>query len=294
MYFQLYDSFVKKPAEDNLSRTQLLHTLAAGSVGESNAAALLDAWLALDRIQRDTAVLNYGGTIFYLGSVQQRWLTRPFVPFPDELTPEETQDYRKFEFQARTEDRARNLDETQGTHQYQGLGGKALTDKLLVRMLSELNRARGDVHTIRQSADLRQRYELLDQRLRVFEALVNNCRDAIDYQYDLDTIKGWRLSRPVENQQELTDIPEWLAIREVARRELDNSSVLIDLLRSQKEPLIDLAKTPEEENIRVLGPNLVDQLRKKMRIMIAHWEEYEKLFIKEDGKAANSTAIPRE
>jgi hypothetical protein len=286
LYFRVYDAFVKNPTQDEVSRLQLLHSIAAGRVGAESASALLDAWLALDRIQRDTDMVNFGGTMFYIGSVHQRWLTRPFVPFPEELTPEETQYYRKYLFQARTEERARNLDELQGTHQYQGLGGAALSGKLFARMLAELDRARGDVRKIEGS-------QLLDARLRVFQVLVDNCRDAIEYQYDLDTAKAWQLRRPVESQEQLTEIPEWRAIRNTARREIDDAAVLIDLLQSEKAPLLDLAKTSGEENIRVLGPDLADQLRKKIKIMMAHWEDYERLFIKEDGKAADPAAIPR-
>jgi hypothetical protein len=283
LYFRIYDAFVKSPTQDEVSRLQLLRSIAAERAGQQSAAALLDAWLALDRIQRDTDIVDFGGTMFYLGSVQQRWLTRPFVPFPEELTPAETQYYRKYQFQARSEERARNLDELQGTHQYQGLGGAALLGKLFARMLAELDQARGDVRKI-------EGYQLLDARLRVFQALVNNCRDAIEYQYDLDTAKAWDLRRPVESQQQLTDIPEWRALRDTARREIDNTAVLIDLLQSQKAPLIDLAKTSGEENIRVLGPDLVDQLRRKIKIMIAHWADYERLFIKQgtDAEATSS------
>jgi hypothetical protein len=295
LYFRIYDAFIKNPTRDEVSRLELLRSLAAERAGEENASGLLDAWLALDRVQRDTDIVNFGGTIFYIGSVHQRWLTRPFVPFPEELTPEETQYYRRFEFQARSEERARNLDETQGTHQYQGLGGMALSDKLFVRMLAELDKARADLRAIEaaSSGERLDQSKLFDERLRVFAVLVNNCRDAIEYQFDLDSIKGWNLRRPIETQQELTQIPEWLAIRETARREIDNSAVLIDLLQSQKAPLIDLAKTNSDENIRVLGPDLIDQLRKKMKIMMAHWEDYKRLFIEETDKPSKSAVIPR-
>ncbi len=295
LYFRLYDAFVKSPTRDEGSRLSLLRAIAAERAGEAGASSLVDAWLALHLIQRDTDILNFGGTTFYIGAVHQRWLTRPFVPFPEELTPAETQYYRKYQFQARTEERARDLDELQGTHQYQGLGGMALSDKLYVRMLAELERARGDVRKLRETggATQRQQYELLDRRLQVFQALVNNCRDAIEYQYYLDIAKGWKLRRTVEKQEDLTDIPEWRAIRDTARREIDNSAVLIDLLQSQPALLIDLAKSSGEENIRVLGPDLVDQLRRKIKIMIAHWEDYERLFIKESKQADKAAAIPR-
>ena len=293
LYLQIYDAFARSPTHDEVSRLQLLRAIAADRVGGGGASALLDAWLAMDRIQRDTALLNFGGTIFYLGSVQQRWLTRPFVPFPDELTPDETQYYRAYQFQARSEERARNLGDLQGTRQYEGLGGAALSNNLIVRMLADVNRARGDIHAIEETAggDRRQSLELLDARLRVFEIVADNARDAIQFQHLLDSTKDGRLRRPVEFQEELTDIPEWRAIKDIARREIDNSGALIALLQSHKAPLIDLATTRGEENIRVLGPDLVDQLRKRVKIMIAHWQDYERLFVGEE-RMPKSPSIP--
>ena len=35
------------------------------------------------------------------------------------------------------------------------------------------------------------------------------------------------------------------------------------------------------ENIRRFGPDIVDQLRRKIDIMMDHWEDYERLFIEE-------------
>ena len=133
---------------------------------------------------------------------------------------------------------------------------------------------------------------MLDARLRVFEIVADNARDAIQFQHLLDSTKDGRLRRPVEFQEELTDIPEWRAIKDIARREIDNSNALIALLQSHKAPLIDLAKTSGEENIRVLGPDLVDQLRKRVKIMIAHWQDYERLFVGEERTAPKSPSIP--
>jgi len=278
LYLQIYDAFRTSPARDALSGMQLLHTLAANSVGEQHASALLDAWLAIDRVQRDVAIVNYGGSTFYIGSVHQRWLTRPFVPFSEELSPQETQYYRRYQFQARSEERARDLGDLQGTRQYQGLGGAALTNTLFLRMKSELTRARKNVQSL---ARTRPAMSILDKRLEAFGILVDNCRDALRYQYLLDIAKDGSLSRPIEFQEDLTDIPQRLELKDTARREMDNAIVLADLLESHKEPLLDLASTAEEESIRVLGPDLATQLRKRVKIMIAHWEDYDRLFDRE-------------
>lgn len=279
LYLQIYDSFQKNPTHDDVSRMQLLRSLAASRVGEAGAGALLDAWMALHRIQRDADILNFGGTIFYIGGVHQRLLTRPFVPFPEELTGDERSYYRKFQFQARTEERARDLGDIQGTRQYQGLGGTAVSGQILVRMQADLARAREDARRIGASnAAQRSAMELFDKRLQVFSILVDNARDALEYQYLLDFMKGGRLLRPIEFQEHLTDITEWRQIKDIARREMDNSIVLANLIESTKEVLIDTTKTSAEENIRVLGPDLADQMRRRVKIMVRHWEDYERLF----------------
>ena len=265
---------------------QLLHSIAASRVGEANAGALLDTWMALHRVQRDADILNFGGTLFYIASVHQRWLTRPFVPFPNELTDAETEYYRKFQFQARSEDRARDLGDIQGTRQYEGLGGMAVSNMLLVRMQADLTRARDNLRAIGSTpaaAAWKQRLDLLGKRIQVFSILVDNCRNALEYQYLLDFARNGRLRRPIEFQEHLTDITEWRAIKDIGRREMDNSIVLADLLQANKEVLIDTARTSAEENIRVLGPDLAAQLRRKVKIMVSHWEDYERLFDEEKG-----------
>ena len=280
LYFQIYDAFRATPTQGEASRLQLLRRIAAGQVGEKGAAALVDAWVAIHKVQRDVDVLNYGGTIFYIGGVHQRWLTRPFVPFPEELTDAETAYYRPFLFQARTEERARDLGDIQGTRQYQGLGGMAVSNTLLARMGADLDRARAALASLPRSPAM----NLLDLRVRIFRALIENARNGFEYQYLLDQTKQGQLRRPVEFQRDLTDIVQWRMIKDAARREVDNTLLLIDLLNAAPAPVLDLAHPPAKENIRVLGPDLVDQLRRKVKIMMAQWEDYERLFDQEKGR----------
>ncbi len=287
LYFEIYNQFRKKPTTDDASRAQLLRSIAAARVGEANAGALVSAWMALHRIQRDADILNFGGTLFYIASVHQRWLTRPWVPFPQELKDSEISYYRPFLFQARSEVRAQDLGDIQGTRQYQGLGGTAVSGKILERMQSELTRARADLRTISSAPALRAELELLDKRMQVFSILVDNCRGALEYQYLLDFARNGRLRRPIEFQEHLTDITEWRAIKDLARREMDNSILLAELVSSTQGVLIETAKTPQEESIRVLGPDLANQLRRKVKIMVSHWEDYERLFDEESPKAGS-------
>lgn len=282
IYFDIYDNFWKHPTGGEITRLQLLRSIAASQVGEAAAESLVSAWTAIHRAGRDVDILNFGGTLFYIGGVHQRWLTRPFVPFPEELLPEERDYFRKFQFQARSEQRARDLGDIQGTRQYEGLGGAAVSGQLLARMKADVAEARRLIASIAASSPARRaELALLDRRLRVFDILIDNCRDGLEYQYLLDFMKDGSLRRPIEFQEHLTDIPEWRQIKEIARREMDNSIVLADMLESGKDVLLDLARTKEEENIRVLGPDLAQQLRLRVKIMARHWEDYERLFDRE-------------
>ncbi|MDZ7638820.1 MAG: hypothetical protein U5J83_11325 [Bryobacterales bacterium] len=288
LYFQIYDAFRKKPTIDDASRMQLLRAIASSRVGEQNAGDLVAVWMALHRTQRDADILNFGGTLFYIASVHQRWLTRPFVPFPNELPESDTRYYRQFQFQARSETRARDLGDIQGTRQYEGLGGTAVSGNLLMRMQADLSRARQALRRISAvpaAAKAASDLALLENRIQVFSLLIDNCRNGLEYQYQLDFVRDGRLLRPIEFQEHLTDITEWNSIKRIARLEMDSATILADLLDAHpNDVLIDVAKSPEEESIRVLGPNLSTQLRRKVALMVRHWEDYERLFDVEKAK----------
>ena len=64
---------------------RLLRDVAAGIAGKQNSDQVLNLWVALYEMRKPLDMSKNGGYIFYLGTVMQRWLTRPFVPFPEEL-----------------------------------------------------------------------------------------------------------------------------------------------------------------------------------------------------------------
>lgn len=294
LYLDIYNRFRANPTSDDASRAQLLRSIAASRVGEAGAGALAGAWMALHRVQRDADILNFGGTLFYIASVHQRWLTRPWVPFPQELPPAETAYYRKFLFQARSEIRAQDLGDIQGTRQYEGLGGMAVSGNILARMQADLSLARAGLRSISASTPaLKAELDLLDKRIHVFSILIDNCRGALEYQYILDFARNGRLRRPIEFQEHLTDITEWRAIKDIARREMDMSIVLADLIDSTPGVLIETAPSPDLESIRVLGPDLSAQLRRKVKIMVSRWEDYERLFDQETPNPGPQPEWPR-
>jgi len=60
------------------------------------------------------------------------------------------------------------------------------------------------------------------------------------------------------------------------RDELDNTDQLIKLLESGGIKQLTLAKTAADEDCFFIGPDLIDQLKKKRRIMRNHWLDAER------------------
>jgi hypothetical protein len=65
---------------------------------------------------------------------------------------------------------------------------------------------------------------------------------------------------------------------EIARKEIDNTVHLMELIRDSDEPIIDMAPSQEEEYVMRLGPNLLAQLQRKIDTMNAHWRDYDRIF----------------
>ncbi len=88
-----------KPMRTLLERLTTLRAFAATLAGNDQADNLLEAWNALNEAQRQLEALDFGSMLRF-GHVLNRWIVRPMVPFPEELTAEEKKHFRPFLFQA--------------------------------------------------------------------------------------------------------------------------------------------------------------------------------------------------
>ena len=74
--------------------------------------------------------------------------------------------------------------------------------------------------------------------------------------------------------------PRWLELRAVMRREVDNALDLIHLLEVAPAPIMKLASAEADEDVFLIGPDLQDQLRKKVKIMLDHEEDINRLAVR--------------
>jgi hypothetical protein len=283
LYAQLLSRFAAKPALTSVAQAQILSDLALDEVGpgrddsQASAEDLVAAWQSLSNAAQVASTLKWCYP-FNMGGVHQRWLTRPFLPFPAELPAAQKAYYRKFLFEARSEEQADDLVDNQAMELYKGWPGRMWITNVFNYVEPQIKSARRSLADLipHLPADRRAAYEQLDLRLQMVLCLATNARDAVNYQAVLDYIKGRNIT-PDANPP-LGTLPSWdrQMIQEIARNEIDNSAAIIELLRKQPD-ILYTAKTSDEEDIMLLGSDLPAQLKTKMDIMNAHWEDYKRL-----------------
>jgi hypothetical protein len=215
------------------------------------------------------------------GDVLNRWITRPLVPFPEELTPAEKKDYAHFLFQAKGEEQADDLVDIQAMREYEGWGAHLLFQRTIELTLPRMNRALNLVQGIAAAAKddaARAQWELTGKRIQATIYLLESADNMVAYQAQLDRVKSLGAKpevNPVLGVQSSWDRTD---LMETARKEIDTMVNLKRLLDSASEPILDLAPTPGEETIMRLGPSVSAEIKDKIDIMNAHWRDYDRLF----------------
>ena len=123
----------------------------------------------------------------------------------------------------------------------------------------------------------------MEQRVRCLDVLYRTTRHAVQYQAILDQTDYQqplveRTIYPLEGDQRLRDL------QRITRAEIDNAQELIRLLETAGGTRLLITATKEsEEDIFLLPPQLVPQLRKKIEIMLRHELDSHRLYERRQG-----------
>ena len=268
------------PQHTLVERLTALRAFAVSEVGEEHADDLIEAWSALNDVQRNLQTLDFGEMLL-MGHVLNRWITRPMVPFPLELTDAEKSGYRPFLFQAKGEDQASDLIDIQAMRMYEGWGARMLFQRTIEITLPRARTALSLVEKIQSAAKdetARNQWNLMGKRLQAVIHLLQSADNMVSYQAQLDRVKSLGVKPEVDPVLGVQSGWDRTDLMETARKEIDTMVDLDRLLASTNEPILDLAPTSEEESIMRLGPNLTIQIRHKIDVMNAHWRDYDRLF----------------
>lgn len=277
---RLLRSTLSQPMATRAQRLAALRTFAASEVGEGKADLLIEQWSALNDAARYLDVLDFGAMLRF-GHVLNRWVTRPMVPFPLELTDAEKADYRRYLFQAKGEEQAANLADIQAMRMYEGWGAHLLFQRAVELAKPRVERAAaiaGDLAAAAPDVARREEWSLQQKRLQALALLLQSADNMISYQAQLDRVR--RLGLKPEADAPLAAQAGWDRedLLALARREIDTMTALRALMLSTDKPLLDLAERPQDETIMRLGPKVADQLKHKIDTMNAHWRDYDRLF----------------
>jgi hypothetical protein len=267
-------------AGNAVARLTAERNAAVAQVGEASADDDLAMWESIRDAQTRLSGLDFGAMLRF-GHVLTRWINRPMVPFPGELTPAEKDYYEKFLLQARSEQQAEDLADVQGMLMYKGWGAKMLFQHIIETTLPDLRSAESAAQRVSQRmTDPKQRHEweLHAKRLEAVTCLLVSADDMVAFQAHLDRVH--ELGLKPEYDPPLGVQSDWARtdMMETARREIDNTVHLMQLIKDSDEPIIDMAPTPGEEYVMRLGPNLPAQLQRKIDTMNAHWRDYDRIF----------------
>ena len=280
----VYRAFRDTPSRGLPSRLAILRRVAADRVGEENAETLVDIWADIERASDTARYCIRGSPMMIIGPLMTRWTIMPLVPDVYGLSAEETR-YFQVGRLAKTEIEALDYDYSLGRREERGESG---VQHVLLEMQLAVNRleaaAAAAERLAAKIAKPSAAQELLDlaRRIKVLASLHLTCKNFTAYTYILATRgadDGFAVVRDVYNSTGTpsVNLGRW-ELCSIARDEMDNALALANLLEASPAPLLPLAPTAAEEDGLNFAPNLVEQLRKKVSIMLKHWPEYNALY----------------
>ncbi len=265
----IVESHLKNPVgEGEINALQSLKELCIKWAGNESADLLYDAFVNLDRILKETGAGLQGLSPLYWG-VSARHITRPLVFAPQRLTPEEEKHFLPHIFNI-------SIDEARNDYMDIHGGNRELPADAVDNLVNGLRRVYTSIGKI-QNAPEQQYLNNLVKSLRLYACVIKSCGNFNDAQIIRNRNKEI-LAGPVHRPNK---IPTWtgdqdlLTFNEIMRDELDNTQDMIDILEDGGMELICYAKPPFPEDTFILGPELIDQLKKKRKIMLAHWTDIE-------------------
>jgi hypothetical protein len=269
-----------RPGGNMIERLEKLRAFAAAEVGEQNADALLDVWNSLNRVEERLDVLNFGGMLEF-GHVLNRWIDRPMVPFPEELSDAEKKDWRPFLFQAKGEEQADDLADIQAMRMYKGWGASMLFQRAIettAPQVLDASRRIARIASGAKDANTRRFWDLYAIRLEAAYCLLESADHMVSYQAQLDRAR--ELGAKPENNPPLGAQSDWARtdMMDLARKEIDTMIRLRQILQSTSEPILETAQDGDRENVMRLGPAIADQIKNKIDTMNRHWRDYDRIF----------------
>lgn len=274
-YFRICEAFNRRPTHGPRDRMELLRGVACEIAGEAGADDLLSVWEKIHTGLLHFLDTNIEGLVSC--AVNQRWINRPYVLFPAELSEAERGYYRPYQFQANDEAQANDLLNIQCTTFIRGYYAIFLASKALGRAMECNRQAVGILMQLSQRPD-GAAFALLADRLRLLNCFYTNALHAMKFQDIVDHTDPTQAAE-ISPRWPIDAEPRLLDYEALTRAEIDNTLEIIRLVTGRLREMLVTAPTPELEDIFMFSPDLVAQLRRKIQIMLDHQLDGKRVFV---------------
>ena len=277
-------AYQASPTSGPASRMAMLRGVAASRVGDDHAENLLTVWQQIERAVENIRHCRGKGyaSLLLVGPGMMRWLTMPLVPDPTGLCPDEKQFWQTARV-AKTEVEAVSYHSLLGTPGIIGSAAAWMARNSLAEAMRLAKDAAGGAEALAGKAvdeSAEEELTAMSYSLRALACAALTCKNFIDYEEAL-------AQRGPHDSEVVFRDPDYgsgeinrgsYELRLVARSEADNAVALATLVETAPAPVLALAPTDEEEDSFLFAPAVADQLRRKARIMMDHWPEYDWLY----------------
>ncbi|MEP6951129.1 MAG: hypothetical protein ABI863_17710 [Ginsengibacter sp.] len=237
--------------------------------GKNSAEQLFNAFISLSEALKYRATAMPGVSGMYM-DVSNRFINRPLVIAPQRLSENEESYFLPYVF---------NVSKDEARMDYIDLAGsrKTVPDGVIENYVAKLKTIYGMLEKIDASAPKKEFIQNMAAALRIYASLMRSCGNFVEAQAIRDR-NAAKLSGPVHRpDKEVTwaGDPDFIRFNEIMRDELDNAQDLIGLLEKGGMDFICHAKDSIHEDTFLPGPELLDQVKKKRKIMLDHWRDIE-------------------
>lgn len=267
----LVEECITSPTNSLFSRVSALRKLAGKWGSEETADTITDAF---DTIHQALKTTTKHPTVHE--AVNTRYFNRPLVVRPELLTPEEEDYFLPHIFNTSPENARMDYVNIHGGRRNIAAAGGWLWDIKLRAALSSLIRGAKTLENLENVANP-DFFKKVSIGFRIYASAVRSCSNFYYAQVFRDrNIKALSSdpdSPPAKQKISTGSLAQWY---EIARDELDNVEELIGLVENGGREILITTLTPEEEGTFTLGPDILDQLKKKRETMIRRWGDIQK------------------
>ena len=265
----LIDNLNNPVQEGILAEQEQLVQLCKKWAGESSTHQLVNAFLALKRANEYKSETLNGASGIYWG-VTTRNITRPLVVAPDRLSAQEEAYFMPYVFNSSEKEARMDYTDIHGGH-------KTLTAGVVNNYVAMIGKVISSLDSVSQNAPEKIFLQNIEKALKIHSSIFRSIGNFAEAQAIRDRNKEKLATTPHRPDKTPTwkGDPDLQAFNAIMRDELDNTQKLIEVLENGGMEFISHAKKTKYEDTFLLGPNLIEQLKQKRKIMLNHWTDIE-------------------